>query len=79
MLTKHFFYDLSLLPFANVCDQRDPDEALYVWYDTVKLVIDKHAPIQYKKMKTTKQCPCLTQELNREMTKTDQLKRNRCI
>ena len=39
----NFLRDLSLLPFANVCDHSDPDEALSVWYDTIKPVIDKHA------------------------------------
>ena len=69
--------DLSLLPFANVCDHSDPDEALSVWYDTIKLVIDKHAPIQHKRVKATKPCPWLTQEIIREMGKKDQLKHTR--
>ena len=69
--------DLSLLPFANVCDHSNPDEALSVWYDTIKPVIDKHAPIQHKRVKATKPCPWLTQELIREMRKRDQLKHNR--
>ena len=33
-----FLFDLSLLPFANVCDHSDPDEALSAWYDTIKPV-----------------------------------------
>ena len=72
-----FLFDLSLLPFANVCDHSDPDEALSVWYDTIKPVIDKHAPIQHKRVKATKPWPWLTQELIREMRKRDQLKLNR--
>ena len=75
-----YLRDLSLLPLANVCDHSDPDEALYVWYDTIKPVIDKHAPIQHKRVKATKPCPWLTQELIREireMRKRDQLKHNR--
>ena len=67
----------SLLSFANVCDHSDPDEALSLWYDTIKPVIDKHAPIQHKRVKATKPCPWLTQELIREMRKRDQLKHNR--
>ena len=76
---KLFFvlFDVSLLPFANVCDHSDPDEALSVWYDTIKPVIDKHAPIQHKRVKATKSCPWLTQELIREMRRRDQLKHNR--
>ena len=70
-------HDLSLLPFANVCDHSDPDKALSVWYDTIKPVIDKHAPIQHKRVKATKPCPWLTQELIHEMRKRDQLKHNR--
>ena len=73
----NFLFDLSLLPFANVCDHSDPDEALSVWYDTIKPVIDKHAPIQHKRVKATKPCPWLTQELISEMKKRDQLKHNR--
>ena len=69
--------DLSLLPFANVCDHSDQDEALSVWYDTIKPVIDKHAPIQHKRVEATNPCPWLTQELIREMRKRDQLKHNR--
>ena len=60
---KNFFNDLSLLPFADVYNHRDQEEALSVWCDTIKSVIDKHAPIQRKRRKTTKPCPCLTQEL----------------
>ena len=70
-------FDLSLLPFANVHDHSDPDEALSVWYDTITPVIDKHVPIQHKRVKATKPCPWLTQELIREITKRDQLKRNK--
>ena len=73
----NFLFDLNLLTFANVCDHSDPDEALSVWYDTIKPVIDKHAPIQHKRVKATKPCPWLTQELIREMRKRDQLKHNR--
>ena len=65
------------MPFANVHDHSDPDEALSVWYDTIKPVIDKHAPIQHKRVKATKPCPWLTQEISREITKRDQLKRNK--
>ena len=72
----NFLRNLSLLPFANVCDHSDP-EALSVWYDTIKPVINKHAPIQHKRAKVTKPCPLLTQELIREMRKRDQLKHNR--
>ena len=72
-----FLRDLSLLPFANVCDHSDPDEAMSVWYDTIKPVIDKHAPIQHKRVKATKPCPWLTQELICKMRKRDQLKHNR--
>ena len=72
-----FLFDLSLLPFANVCDHSDPDEAFSVWYDTIKPVIDKHTLIQHKRVKATKPCPWLTQELIREMRKRDQLKHNR--
>ena len=56
-------FDLSLLPFANVCDHSDPDEALSIWYDTIKPIIDKHASIQHKRVKATKSCPWLTQVL----------------
>ena len=72
-----FLFDLSLLPFANVHDHSHPDEALSVWCDTIKPVIDKHAPIQHKRLKGTKRCSCLTQELICEITKRDQLKRNK--
>ena len=59
----NFVFDLSLLPFATVCDHSNPDEALSVWYDTIKPVIEKHAPIQYKRAKATKPCSWLTQKL----------------
>ena len=72
-----FLFNLSLLPFTNVHDHIDPDEALSVWYDTIEPVIDKHAPIQHKRVKATKSCPWLTQELSHEITKRDQLKRNK--
>ena len=44
---------------------------------TIKPVIDKLAPIQHKRVKVTKPCPWLTQELIHEMRKRDQLKHNR--
>ena len=72
-----FLFDLSLLLFTNVYDHIDPDEALSIWYDTIEPVIDNHAPIQHKRVKATKPCPWLTQKLIREITKRDQLKRNK--
>ena len=59
--------------YAIIATQRKPCP----WYDTIKPVIDKHAAIQHKIIKTTKSCPGLTQEFIRETTKRDQLKRNR--
>ena len=66
----------------NLKDQRaslrvDTRETQHIWYDTIKPVIDKHAPIQHKRVKATKSCPWLTQELSHEITKRDQLKRNK--
>ena len=55
----------------------DTEEALAVWYDTFKTVIDRHAPVQQKRIKKTKPCPWLTQELILVMKKRHQLKRNR--
>ena len=72
---KRFLFDTCLLPFAK--GHRDPEEALSACYDTIKPLIDKHAPIQHKRAKAIKSCPLLTHEVIREMTKRDQLKRIR--
>ena len=46
-------------------------------YTVLRRVIDKHAPIQHKRVKATKPRLWLTQELIGKMTKADQLKRSR--
>ena len=73
---KHFsetknLCDFSQQSFGNVNNHCDPEEALSVWYDTVKTVIDRHAPVQQKRMKTTKPYPWLTPELILEMKKKE--------
>ena len=47
---------------------------MYNWHDTMKPVIDEHAPIHRKTIKATKPCSWQTQKFIREMTKRDPLK-----
>ena len=47
----NFLFDLSQQPFRNVHNHCDPEEALAVWYDIFKTVIDRHAPVQQKRRK----------------------------
>ena len=75
---KHFnktilLFDLSQQPFRNMYNHYDPEEALAVWYGTFKTVIDRHTPVQQKRIKITKPCPQSTQELILEMKKVTNL------
>ena len=49
----------------------DPEGALAAWYDTFKTVIDRHAPVQQKRIKKDETCLWLTPELFGEMKKKE--------
>ena len=66
----NFLFDLSQQPFQNVFNHSDPEEALMS-------IIDRHAPIQQRRIKTMKPCTWLSPELICKMNKSNQLKYNR--
>ena len=53
----NFLFDLSQQPFRNVYNHCGPEEALALWYDTFKAVIDSHVLVQQKRIKKMKPCP----------------------
>ena len=73
----NFLFNLSQQPFRNVYTHCDPEEALALLYDIFKTVIDRHAPVQQRRLKNTKPCLWLTPESIRETKKRCHLKHNR--
>ena len=47
----NFLFDLNQQPFRKVYTHCDPEEALALWYDIFKTVIESHAPVQQKGIK----------------------------
>ena len=47
-----FLYDLHNTPFCNVLNETDPEEALGLWYKLFIGVLNKHAPLRSKRVKT---------------------------
>ena len=46
-----FIKDLTSQPFDVIFEIEDPNEALDLWYDLIKTVLNKHAPIVKKRIK----------------------------
>ena len=69
-----FFQDLNLVPFSNVFNTSDPNDALDDFYNNLLPVINKHAPLRKKRVKSQVLPGWLTPEIAAAQKYRDQLK-----
>ena len=69
-----FFQDLNSIPLNNVLNSSDPSEALHVFYNTLLPIINKHAPLRKKRVKSAALPGWLTPEIAAAQKHRDQLK-----
>ena len=72
-----FLYDLSKVPFSNIFRFSDPNEALKCWYELFLTTLNKHAPLQKKRVKHQTMPPWLSQEIINAMALRDKLKKEK--
>ena len=72
-----FLSDLDKVPFHTVLLASDPDTALSVWYDLFLRVLDRHAPLRVKRVKSVTLPPWLTPEIMQAMKLRNELRRER--
>ena len=65
------------MPFDNVHQHTDPNEALAVWYKLFMDVVNRHAPIRHKRVKHSKLPPWLNKNITQAMSDRDRLKKER--
>ena len=61
-----FFNDLHWAPFTKVLNCTDPDKALATWYNVYLTVVNRHAPLNGKRVKH----PMLPPWLNKDIKET---------
>ena len=69
-----FYHDLNLALFSNVFNSSDPDQALSTFYDAILPVINEHAPLRTKRVKSTVLPGWLTPDISAAQKHRDQLK-----
>ena len=69
-----FYHDLSLINFKEVCDFQDPIKAVDCFYEALMPVIEKHAPLRQKRVKSQNLPGWLTPEIREAMKIRDKLK-----
>ena len=72
-----FLHDLYLTPFDNISQCTDATQALNIFYDMLKPVVDKHAPMRRKRVKQQILPGWLTGEVAEAMKIRDKLKKDR--
>lgn len=72
-----FLLDLQLTHFNVIFDLTDADMALEVWYRLFLSVLNKHAPIKTRRVKSPTLPPWLTAEIIETMAQRDQVKKNK--
>ena len=70
-----FLYDLSLTRFDLIYSITDPEAALCLWYALFNAVLDKHAPVRTRRVKSSIRPPWLTHDLMKAMKERDKLKK----
>ena len=70
-----FLHDLGLLPFDDVFNYSDPNQALDLWYKYFFSVLDLHAPVRQRRVKHPQLPQWLTSEIVRAMSSREQLKK----
>ena len=71
---ESFFNDLNSAPFQNVYNSTYPDQALAIFYNTFLPIIDAHAPLKKKRVKSAVLPSWLTPEITEAQKIRDQLK-----
>jgi hypothetical protein len=79
---KHFDHNrflcaLSSVPFHEIHNYTDPDQALEKWYQLFLTALDAHAPIKVRRVKHSKLPQWLTPDIIQAMKQRDQLKKSK--
>ena len=74
---ENFFADLNNTSFDAVYNSSDPNTALQMWYVIFLSVLDKHAPMRQKRVKSVVLPPWLTKDIINAMELRDSLKRQK--
>ena len=72
-----FLMDLHVADFSQIYQCDDPNNALTVWYDIFKNIVDKHAPVRRKRVKHAVMPKWLTPEIIQAMKDRDRLKKHK--
>ena len=72
-----FLADLSTVPFDSVYNHADPDAALATWYSLFLSVLDRHAPVRRKRVKSQRLPPWLNADIRQAMELRNQFKRDK--
>ena len=70
-----FSHDLNRAPFNNVFNNSDPNQALDSFYSTLLPIIDKHAPLRKKRVKSAVLPGWLTPDIAAAQKQRDHLKK----
>ena len=65
--------------FTEVLNCTDPDNALATWYNVYLTVVNRHAPLNRKRVKHPKLPPWLNKDINETMAERDKQKREKCF
>ena len=74
---ENFLMDLKEVSFISVYQESDPNNALAVWYSLFLPILDKHAPLKRKRIKSKKPPEWLTPEIIQAMENRDKLKKDK--
>ena len=69
--------DLHVIPFENVYNFSDPNVALSHWIDVFLDVINKHAPLEKKRVKHQTLLPWLNADINQAMLLKDKCRKQK--
>jgi exonuclease III len=70
-----FLFDLSQVNFNDVYQYSNPENALEIWYQKFNFVLDKHAPLKTKRVKSQTLPRWLTPEIMSAMKERDACKK----
>jgi hypothetical protein len=69
-----FREDLRLAPWSSIEAFDDPSDALALWYEVFQSVVERHAPLRRKRVKSLQLPKWMTPEILSDIKKRDQLK-----
>ncbi|CAB4000255.1 Hypothetical predicted protein, partial [Paramuricea clavata] len=69
-----FREDLRLAPWSSIEAFDDPSDALALWYEIFQSVVERHAPLRTKRVKSLQLLKWMTPEILSDIKKRDQLK-----